>query len=199
MVPIPIWRRRVWSFDVDAKPGFHKLCTAHSPRMWCLPTERNLCRAGLYRPNSLILGIEPLPDGFQSVATSFERTSMIARNNAEPDGAVIALTRILRAIALLLAATAALVIFVAIPAEWLDRWHVLTGYTGLAIVMLLSPLIISWGRAGSYLLLVALGCEVTLVLLKPGVRKARLEAMVVGAVCVLTYLYLYSALRFNFH
>jgi len=124
---------------------------------------------------------------------------MIARNNAEPDGAVIALTRILRAIALLLAATAALVIFVAIPAEWLDRWHVLTGYTGLAIVMLLSPLIISWGRAGSYLLLVALGCEVTLVLLKPGVRKARLEAMVVGAVCVLTYLYLYSALRFNFH
>src|SRR5258708_37989589 len=109
------------------------------------------------------------------------------------------LARILRTVALGLAATAALVIFVAVPAEWLDRWHVLSGWIAVLIIVVVSPFIIAWGRIGIYLLVIVVLCEVTLVYLKPRVRRAWIEAMAAVGVCALTYLYFYIAFRFNFH
>jgi hypothetical protein len=109
------------------------------------------------------------------------------------------LTRLFSSVALVITASAALIIFVAIPVGWLDRQHLLPGGSAFAIVIALFPIIAAWGRAGLYFVLVVTACELTLVVLKPGVRRARIEAIVAVGVCTLAYLYIYLSVRFNFH
>ena len=110
-----------------------------------------------------------------------------------------ALTFLLSSVALLITASAALIIFVAIPIGWLDKQHLLPGSIAFAIVVALFPLIAAWGRIGLYFVFVVTACELALVLLKPGVRRARIEAIVAVGVCTFAYLYLYLSIRFHFH
>ena len=107
-------------------------------------------------------------------------------------------TRILGSVALVLTGSAVLVLF-AVPVSWLDRQHLLPGMSGTLLVVLLAPVIIAWYHAGFYFVLIVTGCEMTLVSLKPDVRKARVvEAMAAVGVCALAFLYLYLSGRFNF-
>ena len=105
--------------------------------------------------------------------------------------------RVLGSVALVLTGSAILVLF-ALPFRWLDRQHLLPGMSGMLFV-LLAPVIIAWYHAGFYFVLIVTLCELTLVCLKPEVRRARVKAMAAVGVCALAFLYLYLSTRFNFH
>lgn len=107
-------------------------------------------------------------------------------------------TRVLRAIALLLTASAASIIFVAVPGEWLDTHHMLPGNTGY-LLFLFAPFLIAWDRAGMLLLLIVTLFAVSHVLSKPGDRRAKVEAVAMVAICTSTYLYIYASKRFHFN
>ena len=109
------------------------------------------------------------------------------------------LMRVLRSVTLLLTGSAVLVMFVAIPAGWLDKWHLLPGWSGFVVVVALFPIIAAWGYAGFYFLLIVSCCELALVLLRPSARKARIEAIGAVCVCAITCLYFYLSVRFNFN
>jgi len=106
--------------------------------------------------------------------------------------------RILSSTALVLTSSAVLVLS-ALPISWLDRQHLLPGQSGMLFALLLAPAIIAWDHAGFPLLLFVTVCELTLVLWKPEVRRARIEAMAAVGVCALAFTYIYLAKRFNFH
>jgi len=106
--------------------------------------------------------------------------------------------RIFGSVALVLTGSAVLVLL-ALPVGWLDRQHLLPGMSGALFVALLAPAIIAWYHAGFCLLVIVTGCELTLVSLKPEVRRTRIEAMAAVGVCALAYLFLYLSIRFNFH
>jgi hypothetical protein len=106
--------------------------------------------------------------------------------------------RVLGSIALVLTGSAVLVLLAA-PVSWLDRQHLLPGGSGMLVVVLLAPVIIAWYHAGFYFLVLVTGCELTLLSLRPEVRKTRIEAMAAVGVCALAYVFLHLSMRFNFH
>jgi len=110
-----------------------------------------------------------------------------------------ALTRVLEIVALLLAASASLVMFVALPLRLLDKGHLLPGWVGFVALVLMFPIVAAWDNAGLYFLLITVSCELVLVLLKPSVRRARIQAIAAISICALTYLFLYLSVRFNFN
>jgi len=124
---------------------------------------------------------------------------MVDRNIARRDTLLRRITmRILGSVVLVLTGSAVLVLFL-LPVSWLDRQHLLPGTIGMLFLVLLAPVIIAWYHAGFYFLLIVTGCELTLVSLKPEVKRARVEAMAAVGVCALAFLILYLSLRFNFH
>jgi len=96
-------------------------------------------------------------------------------------------------------ASAAIVVFVAIPYALLDRWHLLPNWSIFWIFFIFIPFIVARDRAGFYLLLTVVVCEQSLVSLKPRVRKTTIMAFGSVAPCTLTYLWIYVAHRFNIH
>ena len=120
--------------------------------------------------------------------------------NSVPENFPIrALTRVLETVALLFAASASLVMFVALPLVLLDKWHLLPGRVGFVALVLMLPIVAAWENAGFYFLLITVSCELVLVLLRPSVRKARIQAVAVLSICALTYFFLYLSIRFNFN
>ena len=125
--------------------------------------------------------------------------SMVDRNIAHRDTLLRRnAVRFLNLITRVLAALAFLVLC-ALPLGWLDRHHVLPGQVDMLLFVFLAPAIIVWMRVGSALLVVVAVCELTLLSLKPQVRRARIEAMAAVGVCALAVIYIYLAKRFNFH
>jgi len=124
---------------------------------------------------------------------------MVDRNRARQETLLRRITlRILGLTAAVLTGSAVLVLL-AVPISWLDRQHLLPGMSGLFFLVLLAPVIIAWNHVGFYFLLVVTGCELTCVSLKPGVRRARIEAVAAVGVCAVAYLFLYLSGRYNFH
>jgi hypothetical protein len=93
--------------------------------------------------------------------------------------------------------SAAIVLFVVIPYSLLEGWHLVPHWDIFWGIYLLFPIIIAWSHAGIYMLLCVMVCELALVLLKPGVPRARIEAIAAVGVCTLLYLYNYLSLRFH--
>jgi hypothetical protein len=81
----------------------------------------------------------------------------------------------------------------------MERWHLLPNWEGLNFIYLLAVILLAWAHAGGFLTLVVIVCEVALVQLQPGSRKAKIEAAVAIGLCTMTYLWLYIATRYNIH
>jgi len=107
--------------------------------------------------------------------------------------------RILDAVAVVITASAVIVLFIALPYAALDRWQLLPHWDIFGLFFLFFPFIVAWDRVGIYLLLTVIGCEATVVVLRPAVRRTKLSPAASVAVCVLTYLWVYVAHRFNIH
>ena len=110
-----------------------------------------------------------------------------------------ALVTVLRILALILAASGALIVFAAVPYALMQRWHMLPHWEALRLVYLLFPIILAWQHAGSYILLTVGLCELFVVLLRPRIRRTKIEAGLLFGLCVLAYLYLYFGNRMNIH
>jgi D-alanyl-lipoteichoic acid acyltransferase DltB (MBOAT superfamily) len=106
------------------------------------------------------------------------------------------LIRVLRSVALLLSASAAIVLFIGIPYELLERR--LPNWDIFNLIFLLFPIVIAWQHAGLYMLLCVTICGLALVLLNPGVRRARIEAIGMVGICAVLYIFMYLSMRFRF-
>lgn len=125
---------------------------------------------------------------------------MTNQNGAPQDALKRLITRFLGLIALLLTASAGIVVFVAIPVDLADRMHILAHWSiFLVLVFAIAPIIVAWNHAGIYIVLIVTASELALLNLKPGVRRVQIEAALATGLCTAAYLCVYLANRFNFH
>jgi hypothetical protein len=103
-------------------------------------------------------------------------------------------------IALLITASAAIILFIVTPYDLLERWHALPNWNIFWLFFMFVPIVIAWGHAGAYLVLGVVACELAIFVLKPnlGSRGKKVAAGSV-AICVVTYLWLYIGNRYNIH
>jgi hypothetical protein len=103
-------------------------------------------------------------------------------------------------VALLITASAGILVFVAVPIDLADRVHVLPHWSiFVVLVFAIAPIIVAWGHAGIYMVLIVTASELALLILKPDSKRARTEAALATSVCIVAYLCVYLANRFNFH
>ena len=125
----------------------------------------------------------------------------MANQDRTPQGALKSLlTRFLGLIALLLAASAGVVVFVAIPIDLAERMHILPNWSiFVVLVFAIAPILVAWSHAGIYMVVIVAASELALLILKPGIRRAQIEAVLVTGLCTVAYLCVHLASRFNFH
>jgi hypothetical protein len=61
-----------------------------------------------------------------------------------------------------------------------------------------APIIVAWDHLGLYLIVIVAACELNIVVMRPE-QKTKIVAAVCFAVCLLAFLWLYAARRFNIH
>jgi hypothetical protein len=125
----------------------------------------------------------------------------MANHNSMPqDGLRRLLARLLGLVALILTASAGIVVFIAIPIDLAERVHALPHWSiFLVLVFAIAPIIVAWSHAGIYILLIVTASELALLILKPGIRRAKIEAALATGLCTVAYLFVYLANHFNFH
>jgi hypothetical protein len=109
------------------------------------------------------------------------------------------LVRFLSLLALSLTASAGIIIFIVLPYELMERWHLLPDWQVLNFIYLLAAIVLVWAHVGGSITIAVIVCEVAAVLLQPGSRRAKIEAGLAIGLCTLTYLWLYIAARYNIH
>ena len=125
---------------------------------------------------------------------------MIRNNdNRRPSTALRAISWSLESLGLLITATAAVIVFFAIPYDLLERWRLLPHWDIFWLFFIFVPFIAAWDRAGPFLLLTVMSCEIALTLLKPGVKKVKIAAVVSIMVCIAAYVWIFIARRSNVH
>lgn len=122
---------------------------------------------------------------------------MSAQNGRRLGFMRIAFAYLLNIIGLVITGSAGIIVFAAAPYVLLDRWHLLPAWANFWILFV--PIVVAWDHAGFYLVLTVTACELTLVLLKPELRKTKIVAACSAGLCIFAYLLLYVANRFNFH
>lgn len=125
----------------------------------------------------------------------------MANQNGGPQYALRRLlARLLGLVALLLTASAGIVVFIFIPVALADRGHVLPhSDIVLVLVFAIAPIIIAWSHAGIYIVLIVTASELGLLILNPGIRRAKIEAGLATGLCTVAYLCIHLASHFNFH
>ena len=109
------------------------------------------------------------------------------------------LVRFVHSVTLLVAGSAALVVFVVMPYVLVEHWHMLPDWQILQLIYLMFPIVIAWDHAGLVFVLIVVACEVLTLDLKSASRTAKIEATVKISICVLAYLFLTIGNRLNFH
>ncbi|MGO9086273.1 MAG: hypothetical protein ACLQBK_13690 [Candidatus Sulfotelmatobacter sp.] len=109
------------------------------------------------------------------------------------------LVRFLHSVTLLVAVSAALLVFVVMPYVLLEHWRLLPDWQGFAFIYLLFPLIIAWIHAGFILLVIVVVCELSLVGFQPAARRTKIEAAAKISICLLAYLFIAIGNRLNLH
>jgi len=107
--------------------------------------------------------------------------------------------RMLDAISLVITASAAVILFIAIPYSLLDRWHLLPNWGIFWIFFVFVPFMVGWDRAGFYLLFVVVACQLLLALLRQRTQRTQIIAFVSVVLCTLASIWIYMAHRFNIH
>jgi hypothetical protein len=84
-----------------------------------------------------------------------ERAQMTAQNDTRLTSMRLIIVRLLDSIALLVTASAGVIVFVAIPFDLLDSGHLLPNWSVFTVLLFtLAPNIIAWGHAGIYIALI---------------------------------------------
>lgn len=111
-----------------------------------------------------------------------------------------AVVLLLDRVALLITASAAIMLFIVIPCDLLERWHALPHWDIFWLFFMFVPLVVAWDHAGAYLVLTATACELAIVVLRPQL-SSRDKKVAAGsvAICIVTYLWLYIQMRYNIH
>jgi len=109
------------------------------------------------------------------------------------------LARFVHSVTLLLAGSAALIVFVVMPYVLLEHWHMLPDWQGLQLIYLMFPIVIAWDYAGFVFLVIVAASELLLVDFKSAARRPKIEAAVKISVCLLAYLLLTIGNQLNFH
>ena len=104
---------------------------------------------------------------------------------------------LLYVISLLITASAAVVLFIAVPFVLLDNRHLLPSSVPWGVVFLFFPFVYVWDRAGLYLLVAVIVCESVVLSLKPANSWAKITAVVPILVCLLTYLLFHLGWRWD--
>jgi hypothetical protein len=107
--------------------------------------------------------------------------------------------RIMDSVAIVITASAGIIIFIAVPFALLDRWHLLPKWDIFWLFFAFAPVVMAWDRLGPYLMLIVAVCELSIVAMRPEIKKTKIIAVVFVAICLLAYLWLYAARRFNIH
>lgn len=107
------------------------------------------------------------------------------------------LQRLLHVISLLITASAAVVLFIAVPFVLLDNRHLIPSSVPWGVVFLFFPFVYIWGRAGLFLLVVVTVCESAVLSLKPGNAWAKITAVAPILACLLTYLLFHLGWRWD--
>ena len=122
------------------------------------------------------------------------------QNGAPQDVLRRLLARLLGLVALLLSVSAGIVVFIAIPVDLAGRVHVLPHWSiFLVLVFAIAPIIIALSHAGIYIVLIVTASELGLLILNPGIRRAKIEAGLATGLCTVAYLCVHLANHFNFH
>jgi len=129
----------------------------------------------------------------QSLSCHDDEFVEIAMNNEK------SLVRFLHSVTLLLAVSAALIVFIVMPYALLEHRHLLPDWQGLEIIYLLFPLIVAWIHAGFIFLVIVVVCELLLVDFKSATRKTKIEVAAKMSVCLLAYLFITIGNHLNLH
>jgi hypothetical protein len=80
---------------------------------------------------------------------------MANQNSTPQDGLRRLLARVLGLVALILTASAGIVVFIAIPIDLAEKVHALPHWSiFLVLVFAIAPIIVAWSHAGIYILLI---------------------------------------------
>ncbi len=109
------------------------------------------------------------------------------------------LVRFLSLLSLSLAASAGIIMFIVLPYDLMERWHLLPDWEALKFIYVLAVIVLAWAHVGGTFTITVIACEVAAVLLQPGSRKAKIEAGLAIGLCTMTYLWLHIAARYNIH
>ncbi len=102
-------------------------------------------------------------------------------------------------VALVITASAGIIIFVAAPFALLDRWHLLPNWNIFWLFFAFAPIVMACDHLGPYLIVIVAACELNMVVMEPALKKTKIVAAVCLAVCLVAYLWVYVARRFNIH
>lgn len=109
------------------------------------------------------------------------------------------LVRFMHSVTLLVAGSAALIVFIVMPYAFLEHWHMLPDWNGLQFIYLTFLVVIAWDYAGFVFLVIVVAVEVLLADFKFPSRRAKIEATVKISVCLLAYVFLTIGNRLNLH
>ncbi len=110
-----------------------------------------------------------------------------------------AVLRVMDSVALVITASAGIIIFVAAPFALLGRWHLLPNWDIFWLFFAFAPIVMAWEHLGPYLIVIVAACELNIVVMRPELKKTKIVAAGCFAVCLLAFLWLYAARRFNIH
>lgn len=105
----------------------------------------------------------------------------------------------LHSVTLLLAGSAAVIVFIVMPYVFFEHWHLLPDWQSLQLMYLTFPVIIAWNYAGFVFLVIVVAGEVLVSDLKSASRRTKIEATVKISVCLLAYLFLTIGNQVNLH
>lgn len=106
---------------------------------------------------------------------------------------------LLDSVGLLITASAIVIVFVVAPFDLLERSHLLPHWDIFWLFFIFVPFVAAWDHAGLYLLGTVTICEAGRVLLKPEIKRAKIAAAGSVVVCLVAYLWILMARRFNIH
>jgi len=124
---------------------------------------------------------------------------MIPNNDTRPSVASRVFLWLLEAIGVLITASAVVILFLVAPYVILGQRHLLPHWDIFWLFFIFVPFIAAWDRAGPFLLLTVMSCEIALTLLKPGVKRVKIAAVVSIMVCTAAYVWIFIARRSNVH
>ena len=107
--------------------------------------------------------------------------------------------RSFHSISLLLASSAAVIVFIDMPYVLLEHWHMLPQQMDSQLIYLTFPIVIAWMYAGFAILVCVVGCESFVLDLKTASRRTKMAAGTRIGLCLMAFLFITIGNEMNLH